>query len=449
MQFFGFGDQLVPEIGVCHADQCFCLFPAGQSLQVHTAVLGAQVVHVCAGVGDDAAVFQGGTDAALQLAGLFIHKGRGQADEALAAVGKVCAQNKVQLTTCTGNVLDACALRVHLTEQVNVHRIVDGDEVVDGGDAADVVGVLHGSGHALRVVVQVIIHLLGAGTKGIDLTALVQILVAAGDLACLCNIHKGIHIHLGVHAQILQVALRDQVADGVGHTADAQLQAGTVGDLRDDEVCHLQIDLGGGTGSGHLADGRVAALHNTGNLGDVHPVLGAAQAFGHVPIDLNDDLFGLIADGTQVGSTGAKVKIAVLVHGGHLEHRHIHGVRAVAIVAGQFRVADGGVEGEALGNGLALNAAHVPAVPGHVGSGILDLEDGGHPHQDAAAEVDILQLGQTLCNGSVHCNGGVHSPAVIHPVAAFDQRGSLVSCHFLLRIQFRKIHYKPSSLTIT
>ena len=345
--------------------------------------------------------------------------------------------------------LDACALRVHLTEQVNVHRIVDGDEVVDGGDAADVVGVLHGSGHALRVVVQVIVHLLGACTKGIDLTALVQILVAAGDLACLCNIHKGIHIHLSVHAQVLQIALGDEAADGVGHTADAQLQAGTVGDLRDDEVCHLQIDLGGSTGSGHLADGRVAALHNTGNLGDVHPVLGAAQAFGHVPVDLNDDFLGLIADGTQVGSTGAKVEIAVLVHGGHLEHRHIHGVRAVAIVAGQFRVADGGVEGEALGNGLALNAAHVPAVPGHVGSGILDLEDSGHPHQDAAAEVDILQLGQTLCNGSVHRYGGVHGPAVIHPVAAFDQRGSLVSCHFLLRIQFRKIHYKPSSLTIT
>ena len=181
----------------------------------------------------------------------------------------------------------------------------------------------------------------------------------------------------------------------------------------------------------------------------MHAVLHAAQAAGHVLIDLHDDLFGLFAHGTQMGSAGAEVEVTVLIHGGHLEHGHIDGVRALTVVAGQLGITDGGVEGEALGNGLALNAAHVPAVPGHVGSGILDLEDGGHPHQDAAAEVDILQLGQTLCNGSVHCNGGVHSPAVIHPVAAFDQRGSLVSCHFLLRIQFRKIHYKPSSLTIT
>ena len=140
-------------------------------------------------------------------------------------------------------------------------------------------------------------------------------------------------------------------------------------------------------------------------------------------------------------SAGTEVEVAMLVHGGHLKYCHIHGVIALAVVAGQLRVADGGVEGEALRNGLALNAAHVPAVPGHVGSGVVDLEDLRHPHQDAAAEVDILQLGQTLCNGSVHCN-------VIHPVAAFDQSGSLRSSHKLLCVQFLAIHYKPSSLKI-
>ena len=73
--------------------------------------------------------------------------------------------HEVQLAACTGNVLDAGALRVHLAEQVDVHRIVDGDEVVQCGDAADVVGVIDGSRHALGVVVEVVVHLLGAGTK--------------------------------------------------------------------------------------------------------------------------------------------------------------------------------------------------------------------------------------------------------------------------------------------
>ena len=91
---------------MCYADQSFSLFPGGQALQVHAAVLGAQVVDVGTGIGDDAAVFQSGTDAALQLAGLLIKEGRGQADKALAALGKVCAQNEVQLTAGTGDVLE-------------------------------------------------------------------------------------------------------------------------------------------------------------------------------------------------------------------------------------------------------------------------------------------------------------------------------------------------------
>ena len=147
-------------------------------------------------------------------------------------------------------------------------------------------------------------------------------------------------------------------------------------------------------------------------------------------------------------SAGTEVEVAVLVHGGHLKYCHIHGVAALAVVAGQLRVADGGVEGETLRNGLALNATHVPAVPGHVGSRVVDLEDLRHPHQDAAPEVDPFQLRQAFCQLGVHGHRGVHSPAVIHPVAAFDQSGSLRSSHKLLCVQFLAIHYKPSSLKI-
>ena len=342
--------------------------------------------------------------------------------------------------------LEACSLGVHLTEQVDVHSVVDGNKVIQCGDAADIVGVVHGCRHALRIIVQVIVHFLGAGTEGVDLTALVQLLACTGDLAGLGDIHKGVHIHFGVHAQILQIALCDQAADGIGHTADAQLQAGTVGDLRNDQVGNLQVHFGGSTGSGHLADGRVVAFHDAGHLRNVHAVLHAAQAAGHVLIDLHDDLFGLFAHGTQMGSAGAEVEVTVLIHGGHLEHGHIDGVRALTVVAGQLGITDGGIEGEALRNGLALDAAHMPAVPGHVGSGVVDLEDLRDPHQNAAAEVDPFQLRQALGQLGIHSNGGVHGPAVIHPVTAFDQSSSLCGRHAFLSVQFHKIHYKPSSL---
>ena len=87
----------------------------------------------------------------------------------------------------------------------------------------------------------------------------------------------------------------------------------------------------------------------------------------------------------------------------------------------------------------------MPAVPGHVGSGVVDLEDLRHPHQDAAAEIDVLQFGQALGKGGVHGHGGVDAPAVIHPVAALDQRSSLLGSHLFLGIHFHEIHYKPSS----
>ena len=243
-------------------------------------------------------------------------------------------------------------------------------------------------------------------------------------------------------AQVLQVALGDQAADGVGHAADAQLEAGTVGDLGDDEVGHGQIHLRGGAGCCHLAQRGIVALHNGSDLVNVDAVLEAAQAAGHVLVHFHNDLLGLLADGSQMAGGRAEVEVAVLVHGGNLEHCHIHGVIALPVVPGQLGIADGSIEGEALGHSLPLDAAHVPAVPGHVGSGVLDLEDGGGPHQDAAAEIHILQLGQAFGEGGIHSNRGIHGPAVIHPVAALDHGSCSVGGDELALIFRLVVHSK-------
>ena len=89
-------DQLLAEVGVGDGDQRLGTLPGGQALQVYAAVFGDHIHGVDAGIGNDAALGQGGTDAGRQGAVLLL-EGRGQADEALAAVGKVCAQNKVHL----------------------------------------------------------------------------------------------------------------------------------------------------------------------------------------------------------------------------------------------------------------------------------------------------------------------------------------------------------------
>ena len=84
---------------------------------------------------------------------VLVLEGGGAADEALSALGQVSAQNEVKLSACTADVLDSCGLCIYLTEEVEVNRVVDGHEVVQGCDGADVVGVINRSAHAGRVVV--------------------------------------------------------------------------------------------------------------------------------------------------------------------------------------------------------------------------------------------------------------------------------------------------------
>ena len=60
-----------------------------------------------------------------------------------------------------------------------------------------------------------------------------------------------------MHAQIPQIGLGDHLADGVGHGADAQLQAGAVGDLGHHKLGYCHIHLIGLTGTAQNIHGRV------------------------------------------------------------------------------------------------------------------------------------------------------------------------------------------------
>ena len=86
-------------------------------------------------------------------------------------------------STCTADVLDSCGLCIYLTEEVEVNRVVDGHEVVDSRDGADIVHIADGSGHAHAVVIQEVINPLAAGGEGVGLAAMVDALVGAADLA--------------------------------------------------------------------------------------------------------------------------------------------------------------------------------------------------------------------------------------------------------------------------
>ena len=166
----------------------------------------------------------------------------------------------------------------------------------------------------------------------------------------------------------------------------------------------------------------------------MYAVLKTAQADGHVLIDFHNDGLGAVAHRFQMGTAGAEVEPAVLIHGRHLEHGHVQGLDAVPVIARQLGIAQGNVIGEALLDGLPLNAAHVPGVPGEMPGGVRHVEDGGAAGQDAAPDVHILQFPHPGGQGLVQGVGRADRPAVIQPVARLDGLDSLSGAGQLLAV---------------
>ena len=112
------------------------------------------------------------------------------------------------------------------------------------------------------------------------------------------------------------------------------------------------------------------------------------------------------------------------------------------VVAGQLGVADGGIEGGALGDHLALHAGHMPGVPGEVLGHIGDGHNRGLVEEDAAAHLDVGQLLVTGGQGLIQGLGGVGAPAIIHPVAGLDGLGGFLGGGELTLIESLIIHGK-------
>ena len=68
------GNEFIPECRVCHRDQTFRSFPGTATHQIHTAVLGDDVIGQTAGIGDHIAGDQRRINAGNHLS-LFVSEG--------------------------------------------------------------------------------------------------------------------------------------------------------------------------------------------------------------------------------------------------------------------------------------------------------------------------------------------------------------------------------------
>ena len=257
-----------------------------------------------------------------------------------------------------------------------------------------------------------------------------------------------------MHAQILQIRLAEHGAHGVGHTADAQLETGAVGDLLHDELRHRPIHLRGCAG-GQDAHGVVAPLHHHIHLADVDAVVEAAQTAGHILVDLYDDHLGHLTHCLQVGRGQAEIEVAVLIHGCDLEHGHIRRRDMVVVVAGQLGIAHRLVEARAAGDMVALHAAHVVGVIDNMMHRVLNVKDRRLPQADAASDLHILQLRCAASQRLVQHAGVDGTKSVVHPVAGLDdldrliRGGQLLTIHFLIICKWHSaVPHFPSNLQL-
>ena len=247
-----------------------------------------------------------------------------------------------------------------------------------------------------------------------------------------------------MNGKVLQIRLGDHGADGVGHTADTQLQACAIGDLRNDQVCNSHIHIRGSAAGAQLGNIRVLTLNDHGNVPNVDLGAGEAVDPGQLLVDFHDDALGAGQNISNMGTGNAKVEVAVRVHGSGLEHHNVNGIQILTIEAGQLRIAHRHEVTHTLCNDLAVNTAAVPGMPGKVIAGILCLCDLRHPHSNAAANLHIIQLVLTGSQSLVQLDGVVGAPGIIHPVAGLDNLYSLLSGDQFLLIHFLIAHCRSS-----
>ena len=169
------------------------------------------------------------------------------------------------------------------------------------------------------------------------------------------------------------------------------------------------------------------ALYDVVRLAEVYAV-GAvhAEEGGVVLVDLKDDSPGILKDDAPGEVRDTEAAIAVRVRLGDGDARNVH-ADVAAVELGHQAQRDGHEAHESAGLELALIVADVPAI---IVEGLLfgialhDLD--ARADDEAAADLDVLDLALALSERLIHQLGKARAEAVIHPVAGLDRlRGDL------------------------
>ena len=285
-------------------------------------------------------------------------EGRAQGDDALAAAGTICAVGEVQLSAAAADVMRARRFGGNLAEQVDVHAVVDGNEVVELCDNEGIVYIVDGICGEERVVVDPVVHILRTESEGPGSLVAVYGLQFIRQAAFLIHQVEGVDKHFRMHAQVLQVRFSDHSAYRIRQAADAELQGRAVRDFFHNHFSDLRIDFVARF-KGNGRHGDTAGFDDGCYVGNMDLFTASAERTGHCFVDFYDDLFRFFRNGFVGGNVQAEVKEAVFIHRSNRNHRYVY-VEDVAVHRRFVAVAHGDEVHQPLGAQLTVIAAHMP-----------------------------------------------------------------------------------------
>ena len=418
----GGADQLLPEIRMGNFDQRLGPLPGGFAGQLRDAVLSHDAGRLGAGRGDNVALGELGKDAGMNLA-RFVGEGRMHGEKGPAMLGLQGAGDEVQLAAGAGDLPRAGGFAAHLAVEIHGDAAVDGHKIIQLPDGLGAVHIAHRRGEDFLVVIQKVIELPGAVADRENSLAGIKFFVSVGDFSRPIEVEITVAHEFGVHAQIFDVRLGDQRADGVGDAADAQLQRGAAGDKGQDMRRDLPIQLRGQR-TRHRGN-RPVTLHDTVHILNMDPAALDAPGHRHGGVDLDDDRFCRLQQFLHGAVGEAEGKIALLIHGRHRDHGHIHRRVALAVIAAAVAKEHRRVIGQPPVNILPVEAGAVPEIIGK-GMARVVLHRGHRQHGDGIADLHVPQLARTGGQSPVQRLGEGAGLAVIHPVPVLDQLDCLL-----------------------
>ena len=246
----------------------------------------------------------------------------------------------------------------------------------------------------------------------------------ATDAARLVHVHIRVGQHLGVHAQILQVALRNHGAHNIRQSTDTQLNRRTIFQQRHHVAGNQAVGFAG-LGFRQLQQAAVRAFNHHVDLGNMDRFVQTAEATRVIGIHFDHHLLGLAAVGGRHGAAGRKIEKAIGIHRRHLHHGDIrllvHGHILRTLVIAQRNIA--GQTDFAI---FARQAGKMPVIPDkrlalRIGFHALEWLGTGGGHQNHVAQFVFAQ-GQ----GDIHGFHVLGKLAHEYGVARLHQRSSLL-----------------------